>query len=429
MSGERIVIKGGRVIDPSNGIDAMVSVCIAGDKIVAVGEIPIGFEADQEIDAKGLIVCPGFVDLCARLREPGQEFKATIASETAAAAAAGVTTLCCPPDTRRVIDTPAVVNLLRERADSVGKARVIPIGALTRGLQGKELSSMMALKTAGCVAVGNAYAPVENLLVLRRGLEYAANCGLIVVVRPEEPTLRNRGCVHDGVIGSRLGLPLFPSSAETVAVAQTLVLAEQTGARVHFGQLSSERAVAMIAEAQQRGVGVSADVAIHQLHLTESAVIGFDANVHVNPPFRSQSDRDALREGLASGVLSAICSDHQPHDPNAKLDAFPATEPGMSSLETLLPLSLKLVEEGVLDLTSAIARLTEGPSAILGLGAGTLNAGATADVCLFDPIQEWTAEGTDWHSKGLNTPFYGSVFKGRVTMTLLGGHMVHCLRL
>ncbi|PZN75759.1 MAG: dihydroorotase [Candidatus Methylumidiphilus alinenensis] len=427
MIGEKIIIRGGRVIDPANGVDASVSVCIADGKIEAVGDVPKGFAANQEIDAQGQIVCPGFVDLCVRLREPGQEHKATIASETAAAAAAGVTTLCCPPDTRRVIDTPALVNLLRERADGAGKARVIPIGALTRGLLGKELCSMMALKGAGCFAVSNAYAPMENLLVLRRALEYAANCGLLVIVRPEEPALRNRGCAHDGAVSSRLGLPVIPYSAETVAVAQTLVLAEQTQARVHFGQLSCARAVAMIAEAQSRGVKVSADVAIHQLHLTEHAVDGFDANAHVNPPFRALADRDALREGLAAGILQAICSDHQPHDPNAKLDAFPATEPGISSLETLLPLALQLVESGVLDLSSAIARLAHGPATIMGLDAGTLSVGAKADICLFDPSLEWTASGTDWLSRGVNSPFYGSAFKGRVTKTLLGGRVVHSL--
>lgn len=427
MSGEKIVIKGGRVIDPANGMDAYVSVFIANGTILALGAAPDGFVADAEIDAQGQIVCPGFVDLCARLREPGQEYKATIASETTAAAAAGVTTLCCPPDTRRVVDTPAVVNLLKDRAAAVGKARVIPVGALTRGLEGKELSSMMALKDAGCLAVGNAYAPVENLLVLRRALEYAANSGLLVIVRPEEPNLRNKGCVHDGAVASRLGLPAIPSAAETVAVAQTLVLAEQTGAKVHFGQLSSARAVAMIAEAQSRGVAVTADVAVHQLHLTESAIDGFDANAHVNPPFRSLADRDALREGLAKKVLAAICSDHQPHDPNAKLDAFPATEPGIASLETLLPLTLELVEAGILDWPSAVARLTLGPASIMGLDAGTLSVGAKADVCVFDPMQNWTAEGSEWLSRGINSPYYGSHFKGRVTRTLLSGSTVHCL--
>ncbi len=422
-----IIINGGRVIDPVNGMDAHVSVCIAEGKIISVGDIPEGFAADQEINAQGQIVCPGFVDLSVRLREPGQEHKATIASETTAAAAAGVTTLCCPPDTRRVIDTPAVVNLLRERADWVGKARVIPIGALTRGLLGKELCSMMALKEAGCLAVSNAYAPVENLLILRRALEYAANCGLLVVVRPEEPMLRNRGCVHDGPVGNRLGLPVIPISAETVAVAQTLVLAEQTGARVHFGQLSCARAVAMIAEAQGRGVAVSADVAIHQLHLTESAVDGFDAYAHVNPPFRSLADREALRAGLQAGILQAVCSDHQPHDPNAKLDAFQATEPGISALETLLPLTLQLVQAGVLDLPAALARLTHGPAKIMGLAAGTLGLGAPADLCLFDPDLAWVAAGENWLSRGVNSPFYGDSFKGRVTKTLLSGRVVHTL--
>ncbi len=425
MSGERLIIRGGRVIDPANGVDAVLPVAIAEGVIAAVGAVPDGFAATQEIDASGWVVCPGFVDLCARLREPGQEHKATIASETAAAAAAGVTTLCCPPDTHRVIDTAAVAHLVRERAEAVGKARVVPIGALTRGLQGQELSSMATLKEAGCLAVSNAYAPVENLLILRRALEYAAGCGLLVIVRPEEPSLRNKGCVHDGAVGSRLGLPGIPTAAETVAVAQTLVLAEQTGARVHFGQLSSARAVAMVAEAQSRGVAVSADVAIHQLHLTESAVEGFDANAHVYPPFRAESDRDALRLGLAAGTLAAICSDHQPHEPNAKLDAFPSTEAGIASLETLLPLTLRLVEAGVLDLPTAIARLTCGPAAIMGLDAGTLGVGARADVCLFDPGREWIAQAPDWWSRGVNTPFYGERFKGRVTRTLLGGRGVY----
>ncbi|MFM8332556.1 MAG: dihydroorotase [Candidatus Methylumidiphilus sp.] len=426
MSGH-ILIQGGRVIDPANGIDALLPVAIADGKIAAVGAVPDGFVADETIDATGQIVCPGFVDLCTRLREPGQEHKASIASETAAASAAGVTTLCCPPDTHRVIDTSAVVNWVRERAEQAGRARVLPIGALTRGLLGRELSSMQALKNAGCLAVSNAYAPVENLLILRRAIEYAAGCGLLVIVRPEEASLRNKGCVHDGAVGNRLGLPGIPTAAETVAVAQTLVLAEQAGARVHFGQLSSARAVAMVAEAQSLGVAASADVAIHQLHLTESAVEGFDANAHVYPPFRSHADRDALRRGLTAGTLAAICSDHQPHEPNAKLDAFPSTEAGIASLETLLPLGLRLVADGVLDLPALIARLSSGPAAILGLDAGTLSPGAAADVCLFNPGKEWLAQAPDWLSRGVNTPFFGERFIGRVTLTLLAGQVAHSL--
>lgn len=425
MSGERWIIKGGRVIDPANGIDAVLPVYIADGFVAGIGTQPDGFSESREIDATGLVVSPGFVDLCARLREPGQEHKGTIASETAAAAAGGVTTLCCPPDTRRIVDTSAVVNLIRERAEKVGKARVVPIGALTRGLEGKELSSMQSLRNAGCLAVSNARAPVESLLVLRRALEYAANCDLLVIVRPDEPSLSNKGCVHDGAVGTRLGLPGIPASAETVAVAQTLVLAEQTGARVHFGQLSTARAVAMVAEAQGRGVAVSADVAIHHLHLTETAAECFDANAHVLPPLRSEADRDALRAGLATGILAAICSDHQPHEPNAKLDAFPSTEPGMASLETLLPLTLRLVEAGVLDLPAAIARLSCGPARIMGLPAGSLSVGAAADICLFDPGLEWQAQVPDWHSRGGNSPFYGQWLTGRVERTLLAGRVVY----
>lgn len=427
MSGERVLIQGGRVVDPGNGVDAVLPLAIADGVIAAVGQIPDGFSPDLEIDASGQIVCPGFVDLCARLREPGAEHKATIASETAAAAAAGITTLCCPPDTNRVIDTGAVVNLIREKAEAVGLARVLPIGALTRGLLGKELSSMQGLKKAGCLAVSNVYAPVENLLILRRALEYAAGCGLLVIIRPEEASLRGKGCAHDGAVGSRLGLPGIPTAAETVAVAQTLTLAEQVGARIHFGQLSSARAVAMVAEAQSRGVAVSADVAIHQLHLNETAVEGFDANAHVYPPLRAESDRGALCLGVARGTIAAICSDHQPHEPNAKLDAFPSTEAGMASLETLLPLTLRLVEAGLLDLPAAVGRLSCGPAAIMGLEAGSLGAGKRADVCVLDPCREWVAEAPGWVSRGTNTPFYGEKFKGRVSRTLLAGRTVYAL--
>ena len=424
MSGERIVIQGGRVIDPANGIDAVLPVYIADGKIAAVGTMPDGFQAEREISAAGQIVCPGLVDLCARLREPGLEHKATIASETAAAAAAGVTTLCCPPDTDPVIDTPAVVKLIQERAERAGKARVLPIGAFTRGLNGKDLSEMSALKEAGCLAVSNAHAPVANPLILRRALEYAASHDLLVVIRPDDPWLRGEGCVHEGAVGSRLGLPGIPSSAETVAVAQALALIDQIGARAHFGQLSSARAVEMIAEARQKGLPVTADVSIHQLHCTEAAVDGFNALCHVIPPFRTEADREALRAGLASGVIAAICSDHQPHDLDAKLDAFPSTEPGVAALETLLPLTLLLIEQGVLDFSAAIARLTWGPAGVLGSKTGTLGVGATADVCLLDPTISWTVDEQQWRSSGKNTPFWGETLKGRPTLTILAGRVI-----
>jgi len=425
---ERIAILGGYVVDPSNGIEGKHDLYLADGRVASLARAPDGFTADRTIAADGQIVCPGFIDLCARLREPGYEHKAAIASESEAASASGITTLCCPPDTDPVIDTPAVANLIRERAQQVGKLRVLPIGALTRGLQGKDLSEMSALKRAGCVAVSNAHAPMANTLVLRRALEYAASHDLLVVIRPEDPWLADQGCVHEGPTATRLGLPGIPDAAETVAIAQVLALVEHTDARVHFAQLSCARAARMVARAREKGAPVSADVAAHQLHLTETDIDGFNAMCHVRPPLRSLADRDALREALKNGVITAICSDHQPHEPDAKLDVFPSTEPGVASLEMLLPLTLKLVDEDVLSLSRAIALLTQGPAAIMGIETGTLSVGASADICIFDPEDTWTIDGTTWHSSGRNTPYWGQTVKGRVTYTLLNGRVVFELR-
>lgn len=421
---ERIVIRGGYVIDPSNGVEGTQDLYLAEGRVVALGTAPDGFSADRTISAEGQIVCPSFIDLCARLREPGHEHKAAIASESEAAAASGIATLCCPPDTDPVIDTPAVVNLIREKAQQIGKLRVLPIGALTRGLKGKDLSEMSALKRAGCVALSNAHAPMANTLVLRRALEYAASHDLLVVIRPEDPWLADRGCVHEGPTATRLGLPGIPDAAETVAIAQVLALVEHTEARVHFAQLSCARAARMIARAREKGAPVSADVAAHQLHLTEMDVDGFNAMCHVRPPLRSLSDRDALREALRTGVVTAICSDHQPHEPDAKLDVFQSTEPGMASLEMLLPLTLRLVDENILSLSQAIALLTQGPATVMGLRTGTLNVGSPADICIFDPERTWTVDGSTWRSSGRNTPYWGETVKGRVTCTLLDGRLV-----
>jgi dihydroorotase len=425
MKGPRIAISGARLIDPANGVDRQQSVYIANGIVAAVGKQPDGFHADREIRAPGQIVCPGLIDLCARIREPGQEHKATIASETAAAVAGGFTTLCCPPDTQPVIDTPAVAEMIRERADRIGKARILPIGALTRALGGEELSEMRALKKAGCVAASNARVPVANTLVLRRAMEYAASFDLLVMVRPEDHWLRNQGVIHEGLVSTRLGLPGIPEAAETVVVAQVLALLKQTGARVHFGQLSCGAAVEMVARARDLGLPVSADVSAHQLCLTEAALADFDSLYHVNPPFRTEQDRAALCRGVADGILAAICSDHQPHEEGAKLDAFSSTEPGMSSLETVLPLTLDLVASGQLDLVRAIDSLTNGPSGILGLTAGQIKPGSVADICVFDPEAVWTVSTRNWRSRGLNSPFFGMELKGRVTCTLVAGRIVH----
>ena len=421
----RLSIRHGRLIDPANGIDALLDLHIADGKVLAVGGAPEGFEPDQVLDAAGQVVCPGPTALCARPREPGQEHKGTIASETAAAAAGGITSLCCPPDTTPIIDTPAVAQLITRTAAMAGKARVVPAGALTHGLAGEQLSEMAALRQAGCAVMCQAERPIINTQVLRRAMEYAATFGLTVIMRPENPFLRDNGCAHEGRISARLGLPGIPEAAETVALARDLEVAKQTGARVHFRALSCARSLEKLAAAQARGIAVSADVSAHQLILTEDDLEGFNSQCHLNPPLRTAADRDALREAVRTGLVSAVCSDHQPHDPDAKLAPFPSTAPGMAALETLLPLLLRLVAAGALDLPTAIARLTSGPAAILGLPLGNLAPGQAADLCVFDPEAKWRVGPKTWLSPGCNPPFWGERFKGRVTWTLLGGQIVH----
>lgn len=425
-----LLIKGGHVVDPANKIDAVKDLYIDSTGfITGVGKSPEGFQAERTIDARGKIVCPGLIDLRARLREPGLEYKATMESETRAAVAAGITTLCCPPDTWPVIDTPAMAQMVQSRAWRFGLAFVHPLGALTQGLEGKLLTDMAALEEAGCVGVSNGLEPITDTLVLRRAMEYASTFDLTVYLHAEDPWLRNSGCVHEGEIGTRLGLPGIPEAAETVAVGRDLALIEQTGVRAHFCNLSSARAVAMIAEAQKLGLPVTADVTAHHLHLTEHDIGYFNTQCHVRPPLRALRDRDALRAALASGVIGAICSDHQPHEPDAKLAPFAESAPGISGLETLLPLSLRLVDEKLLSLAEAIARLTVHPAQILGVECGSLSVGATADVCIFDPKARWTLSADKLVSRGRNTPFLGWEFTGRVTHTLVGGDVVFEARL
>lgn len=423
----RIQINHGRIIDPANKIDRIGSVYIADGKIVSVTNEPAGFQPDKVINADNQIVCPGFIDLSTRLREPGQSRKATFASETVAAASAGVTTLCLQPDTVPVIDTPAVAELIRELAEKAGYPQIYPIAALTQKLEGTELSSMLSLKQAGCIAVGNANQPVRNLLILRRAMEYAASHDLLLMFRPNDYWLGNNGCAHEGAVATRYGLPSIPEAAETIALAQCLELAELTGCRVHFGQLSCKRSVIKIYQAKKYGLDVSADVAIHQLHLTENDMAPFDSAYHVLPPLRTESDKQYLRQGLACGTLNSICSDHQPHDIDAKLGAFPETEPGMSSLETLLPLMLRLVTQQSITLDQGIAALSANPARVLRLKSGALTPGFSADVCVFDPELDWQVNSENWRSQGANTPFWGQTLKGRVTHTLQAGKIIHSL--
>lgn len=420
----RIAIYGGRLIDPAHGVDEVLNVFIAEGHVIGIGPMPDGFAAHQEIDAHGCIVCPGLIDLCARLREPGQEHKATIASETYAAAAAGVTTLICPPDTDPAIDEPAVVELIRRRAKAAGYSRVLTLGALTHRLRGERLAEMAALKEAGCVGVSDGGRPIVNTLVLRRALEYAATFDLTVFLTPLDFWL-SHGIAHEGPIATRMGLPGIPAAAETGAIARDLELVRDIGVRVHFGRLSSARSVDLVAQAQAEGLLVTADVAVHHLHLTELDLAGFDSQCHVKPPLRGLRDKDALRAGLANGTLAAICSDHQPHEPDAKQAPFGDTEPGVSGLDTLLALGLRLARDGVLSLPMALERLTWGPARILRLDSGHLGVGAVADVCVFDPNAHWQVAVNTLRSRGQNSPFVGWELQGKITHVLLEGRVAY----
>jgi dihydroorotase len=419
----RIHILGARLIDPASGHDQVTDLFLDSGKVAAIGKAPAGFEADKTLDAKGLVAAPGLVDLSVALREPGYSRKGNIASETLAAVSGGVTSLCCPPLTRPVLDTPAVAEMILDRAQEAGHAKVFPIGALTKGLAGEQLSELAALRDVGCVAFGNGLASFASNRVQRRALEYAATFDLTVVFHSQDASLAEGGLAHEGPTASFLGLAGIPESAETVALARDLLLVEQSGVRAHFSQITSARGAEMIAQAQARGLPVTADVAMYQLILTDEALIDFSSLYHVQPPLRTRADRDGLREAVKSGVINAISSHHQPHEADAKLAPFGATEPGMSGVELLLPLAMTLVQDGLLDLPTLLARLTVGPARALRLPAGRLAVGAPADVVLFDP-QASTLAGETWKSKGDNCPFIGHCLPGKVRHTLVDGRII-----
>lgn len=418
----RIRILGARVIDPASGLDRVDDLYLDAGRIAALGEAPAGFDAERTVDARGLVAAPGLVDLSVALREPGYSRKGSIASETLAAAAGGVTSLCCPPLTRPVLDTAAVAELILDRAREAGHAKVFPIGALTKGLAGEQLAELVTLGDAGCVAFGNGLAPLADNRTLRRALEYAATFDLTVIFHSQDAELAEGGLAHEGATASFLGLPGIPETAETVALARDLLLVEQSGVRAHFSQLSSARGARMIAEAQARGLPVTADVALYQLILTDEALAGFSSLYHVQPPLRTRADRDGLREAVRDGTIQAIASHHQPHEPDAKLAPFGATEPGIASVELLLPLALTLVQDGLLDLPTLLQRLGAGPAAALRLPAGTLQVGGPADLVLFDP-QGSTLAGEHWFSRGDNCPFIGHCLPGQVRYTLVDGRL------
>lgn len=422
----QLIIKNGRLIDPANNINHNADIRIVDGKIAAIETANTIVAADncQTIDATNLIVIPGLVDCCARLREPGQENKATIRSETIAACKSGITTLCCPPDTDPVIDEPAVVDLINRKMFDSAHSKVVTLGALTSGLHGDHLSEMFALQQAGCVGLSNCRNPVENSLILKRAFAYAATFDIRVFIEPDEHWLSIGGCAHEGKIATRLGLKGIPVSAETVAIARALELIAETGVSAHFGRLSSAQGAEMIARAKNEQLPITADVSAHQLHLTEQDISSYNSLCHVIPPLRTQRDQEALVHAVVNGTIDAICSDHQPHNIDAKQAPFASTEAGISSLETLLPLCLRLSHQTQITLDALINKVTNAPAKILGIDAGTLSPGASADLCIFDKDEDWQLLDTSIYSHGKNTPFLGWNFQGRVKHTIVNGKVL-----
>jgi len=421
----KIHIKNGRLVDPASGTDAKQDVFIAAGKIVALGSAPAGYTANRTIDASGLVVCPGLVDLAVRLREPGFEYMATLESEMQAAAAGGVTSLACPPDTDPPLDEPGLVEMLKFRARNLNQSHVYPVGALTVGLKGSQLTEMAELTDAGCVAFSHADAPLSDTQLLLRALQYAATFDFPVWLRPQDPGLARGGVAHDGQVATRLGLAAIPVCAETIALSTILLLARETGARIHLCRMSSAEGVDMVRQAKARGLKVSCDIAIHHAHLSEMDIGYFDPNCHLTPPLRSQRDRDGLRAALSDGTVDALCSDHTPVDEDAKQLPFGEAESGATGVELLLPLTLKWIEETRLPLIQGLARITSEPARILGVSAGVIKPGASADLCVFDPARYWKIEPAALKSQGKNTPYTGIEVKGRVSYTLVDGQVVY----
>ena len=421
----RIAIVNGRIVDPGRGLDRVGPLYVADGRIAALDAEPASFHAERTIDAKGLVVAPGLVDLNARLREPGLEHKATLESELQAAVAGGVTRLACPPDTDPPLDEPGLVEMLAQRARRSRLAHVHPVGALTLGLAGTTLTEMGELAEAGCVAFSQGDVPLVDTLVLLRAMQYAATFGHRVWLRPQDAHLARGGVAHEGEIATRLGLPAVPACAETIALATILAFARETGVRVHVQRLSTADGVAMVRAAKRDGLHVTCEVAAHHLHLCDVDIGWFDAQARLDPPLRGTRDRAALRAGLADGTIDLVTSDHAPVDDDAKLVPFGEADPGATGLELLLSLTLKWADEEGIALTDALARVTSRPAAVLGVPAGAIATGAAADLCVFDPAAHWRVERRALASQGRNTPFAGHELPGRVRYTLVDGAIVH----
>ncbi|CAG9200928.1 Dihydroorotase-like protein [Paraburkholderia caribensis] len=419
----KIHIQGGTLIDPVAGTERQQDVFIAAGKIVALGSAPADFNAARTIDAKGLYVAPGFVDLSARLREPGFEHKATLESEMAAALAGGVTSLVCPPDTDPVLDEPGLVEMLKFRARNLNRAHVYPLGALTVGLKGQVITEMVELTESGCIGFSQADTPVVDTQVLLRALQYANTYGYTVWLRPQDAYLAKGGVAASGPLASRLGLSGVPVSAETIALHTIFELVRVTGARVHLSHLSSAAGVELMRAAKAEGLPVTCDVTINHVHLIDIDIGYFDAQFRLDPPLRSQRDREAIRAGLLDGTIDAICSDHTPVDDDEKLLPFAEATPGATGLELLLSLTVKWADEAGISLAKALNRITAAPADVLKLPAGRIEPGVTADLCVLDRNAHWRIEPRALKSQGHNTPFLGYELPARVRATVVSGQI------
>lgn len=423
-SNQQILIKGGHVIDPGR-VNGPADVLIEKGKIVAVGQNLGAASHLTVIDATGKLVLPGFVDLHVHLREPGFEYKETIATGTAAAVAGGFTSVCCMPNTNPVNDNQSITEFILDQARAAGNAHVFPVGAITKGSEGKELAEIGDLRQAGCVAISDDGQPVMNSEVMRRAMEYALAFDLPVIDHCEDLHLSEDGCMNEGIVSTQLGLPGIPAAAEEVMVARNLALAELTGAHLHLAHLSTAGSVRMVREAKTRRIQVTAEACPHHFSLTEEAVQGYDTHAKMNPPLRTWQDVQAIKEGLRDGTIDVIATDHAPHAIQEKQQEFAAAPNGVVGLETALPLTLALVEEGVLSLETAVAKLTTEPARAFRLHKGTLAPGSDADVVVVDMQERWEVDPTKFRSKSRNTPFAGWKVKGRVIVTLVDGRVVY----
>jgi dihydroorotase len=420
-----ILIRGGRVVDPSRGQDDVADVYLLEGRVEAVGRNIGNPDGAMIVDARGQVVAPGLIDLHVHLREPGQEDLETVASGAMAAAAGGFSAVCAMPNTDPVCDNQGVVGFVKAQAQRAGKARVYPIGAISLGQHGQQLAEFGELVGAGAVAVSDDGKPVVSSHLMRTALEYARTFGIPVADHCEEPTLSAGGVMHEGTVSTRLGLKGIPAAAEEIMVARDILLAELTGGHVHLCHMSTRGSVDLIRRAKERGVRVTAEACPHHFTLTHEACVGYDTNAKMNPPLREDADREAIRQALKDGTIDAIVTDHAPHHYDAKEREFDDAPNGIIGLETSLGLAIsELVRTGLLSLSDLVARMSAVPARIFGLPGGTLAAGAPADLVVFDPGVEWIVRPEEFHSRSRNTPFAGRRLFGRATTTVVRGQVV-----